>query len=492
MSFAYPGNPDDVFTDVSMEIDTDWKCALIGRNGRGKTTLLNILNGSLEYTGRIVSSVEFDVFPPSCVPNGVNALEVALNCVAYDDTDVNVEALLRAECGKLGMKLETLEQTYDTLSGGERTKLHIAALFLRKKLLYDMFLLIDEPTNHLDADGIESLINYLSRQKGFLLVTHDRNLIDSVCGHIVSINKETIDVIQGNYSAWREMRERDELEQTRKNERLTKDIARLNEAAKRNAEWSDKIEASKIGTHSFDRGFVGKNAKLMMQKSKAIETRIQGQIEEKEGLLQDIDVNSPLLITPLAHPKNRLIEMIDATVNYGKGDLFRPITEGIYRKERIALTGENGTGKSSLLKLIIGEDIPHTGNIIIASNMIISYVPQETAGIHGTPKEYGQNAGVDLTRYMTILRKFGFPREQLFKPLEQSSEGQKKKALLAMSLASSAHLYIWDEPLNYIDILSREQIEDVILLCEPTMIFVDHDRRFAETVSTREIRLMKN
>jgi lincosamide and streptogramin A transport system ATP-binding/permease protein len=390
------------------------------------------------------------------------------------------------------MKPETLEQKYDTLSGGERTKLHIAALFLRKKLLYDMFLLIDEPTNHLDADGIDSLTNYLKRQKGFLLVTHDRNLVDAVCDHIVSINKETIDVIQGNYSAWREMRERGELEQTRRNERLAKDITRLNEAAKRNADWSEKLESTKIGSHSADRGAIGAQAARMMKRSKTIERRIYGEIEEKEELLTDIDVNSQLTITPLAHPKNRMIEMIGATIDYGNGSLFSPITDGIYQKERIALTGENGTGKSSLLKLIIGQEIPHTGSIIIASNTIISYVPQETAGIRGTPKEYGQSAGVDLTRYMTILRKFGFPREQLFKPLEQSSEGQKKKALLAASLASSAHLYIWDEPLNYIDILSREQIEDVILSYEPTMIFVDHDRRFAENIMTREIRLAKN
>ncbi|GHU77322.1 Lsa family ABC-F type ribosomal protection protein [Clostridia bacterium] len=520
LTFAYEGNPTPVFSGVTFQLDTEWKCGLIGRNGRGKTTFLRLLSGALPDGGAVRTSVLFDTFPYYPPDQTRPALDIARSLIApYDawEADMNrlathggeeellrfgelqesmirlegyrINELIEAETGRLGFPPRALGTPFDTLSGGERTKLLITALFLKSRLLTERFLLIDEPTNHLDVRGRELLQAYLASQKGFLLVSHDRELLDGVSDHIVSVNKQSIDVQQGNYSSWKANHDLQEAAEYKKNEQLKGEITRLNEVAKRTAEWSDKIESTKIGSHSADRGFIGAQSARVMKKSKNAERRALSSIEEKEALLTDIDVNSPLKLTPLAYPKPRLIELMDVTIDYGGGPLFAPLTASIMRSERVALTGGNGTGKSSLLKMILGADVPHTGSVVSGSNIIISYVSQETSHAKGTPREWALSHGLDMTLFMTILRKFGFSREQLEYPIENASEGQRKKILLASSLCERAHLYIWDEPLNYVDLMSREQIEDLILRCTPTMIFVEHDRRFLHNVVTRTIGL---
>ena len=159
------------------------------------------------------------------------------------------------------------------------------------------------------------------------------------------------------------------------------------------------------------------------------------------------------------------------------------------RGERIALEGRNGCGKSSLLKLLLGEPIAHTGEIRRASGLVVSYVPQSTAGLSGSLSRYAADSGLDETLFITILRKMGFDREQFEKDMADFSQGQKKKALIAASLCRRAHLYIWDEPLNYIDIDSRIQIETLLAAFSPTMLFVEHDRAFQQAVATQVVRL---
>ncbi|MDR1569696.1 MAG: ATP-binding cassette domain-containing protein [Oscillospiraceae bacterium] len=413
------------------------------------------------------------------------------------------------ETGKLGMPPRALDLPYNKLSGGERTKLLIASLFLKGRLYAqgevsfcsgtsgakipsiskERFLLIDEPTNHLDSRGREKLQTYLSQQSGFLLVSHDRALLDGVCDHIVSINKKSIEVQQGNYAAWKQNHDLQEAAEYKRNERLKGEIGRLNDSMHRIADWSNKVEASKIGEHSADRGFIGAQSARMMKRSKNAERRAQSSIEEKKTLLTDVDVASPLILRPLTYSKPRLIELNNLSVDYGHGALFNPITLDVMRGERIALTGGNGCGKTSVLRLLCGNDIPHMGTVRLGSNLTISYVSQETTHTRGTPLAWAATVGVERTLFMTILRKFGFSREQLEMPVEFASEGQRKKILLATSLCEQAHLYVWDEPLNFIDVASREQIENLILKYQPTMLFVEHDRRFQENVSTRVISL---
>ena len=159
--------------------------------------------------------------------------------------------------------------------------------------------------------------------------------------------------------------------------------------------------------------------------------------------------------------------------------------------ERIALQGANGCGKSSLLKLLLGEEIPHSGTVETMSGLVVSYVSQNTDHLRGSLTEFARTQGLDGSRFRTILRKLDVPREQFEKDLADYSSGQKKKVLLAASLCTQAHLYVWDEPLNFIDVISRMQVEDLLLACRPTLLFVEHDARFCDEIATRRIRIRR-
>ena len=136
-----------------------------------------------------------------------------------------------------------------------------------------------------------------------------------------------------------------------------------------------------------------------------------------------------------------------------------------------------------------GQDIPHTGTLELASGLVISYVPQDASGLRGSLRDYAARCGIDETLFKTILRKLGFERVQFEKDMSDYSAGQKKKVLLARSMCQSAHLYIWDEPLNYVDVLSRIQIEELLTAFRPTLLFVEHDRMFCDKIATKLVEL---
>ena len=157
--------------------------------------------------------------------------------------------------------------------------------------------------------------------------------------------------------------------------------------------------------------------------------------------------------------------------------------------DRIALLGINGSGKSSILKLLTGENISFSGTLEMGSNLQISYISQDTSFLQGRLKNFARSTCIDESLFKAILRKLGFERVQFEKDMSAFSDGQKKKVLLARSLCEQAHLYIWDEPLNFIDVLSRIQIEELILRCRPTLLFVEHDSTFVSSIATKKVNL---
>jgi lincosamide and streptogramin A transport system ATP-binding/permease protein len=174
---------------------------------------------------------------------------------------------------------------------------------------------------------------------------------------------------------------------------------------------------------------------------------------------------------------------------YGEKSVAEHITFTLSRGDRVSIAGKNGSGKSTLLRLLIGEDVSYSGAFYRPPQLKISYVQQDTSQLFGTLDEYAGSYGVDISLFKAILRKLGFSRAQFEKRVEDYSGGQKKKALIARSLCEQAHVYVWDEPLNFIDALSRIQIEDLILRYEPALIFVEHDSAFCKKVASRTISL---
>lgn len=394
------------------------------------------------------------------------------------------DSAVEREAGLMGFDAADLDRAMDSFSPGEQTRLMLAAMFLRK----NRFLLIDEPTNHLDRSGRELAAAYLGGKKGFLLVSHDRWFLDQTVDHICALEKSGVHIEQGNYSSYHANKElRDAFERER-NEQLQGDIKRLSETAREKAAWSDRVEASKIGSHLGDRGRVGHLAAKMMKRSLAIQRRTEAMIEEKKGLLRDIEYASDITLEGLVHPARVLIRLREAAAGYDGRAVFSGLNMEIAQGERIAVSGGNGQGKSTLLKVIAGELEPMKGSVNRASGLIISTLPQQAEG-RGTPREIGERMGLDLSYFLMLLRKLDFPREAFERDMSGFSMGQKKKVMLAASMAVPAHLYLWDEPLNYVDLPSREQIETMLSETAATLLFVEHDRHFEERVATRRIDL---
>lgn len=495
LTFYYEGSFDNIFEDVSFSIDTNWKLGFIGRNGKGKTTFLNLLLGKYSYRVSIDSSVRFEYFPYVITAEQAELTASEFVCDIKPDCE---EWRVICELSQLRENADLLYRPFKTLSHGERTKVLLAVLFSGE----NDFLLIDEPTNHLDAEARETVKEYLASKKGFILVSHDRDLLDACTDHVLVLNRRSIEVQSGNFTSWWENKQKRDQFAIAENEKHKKEIKKLRQAAKRTSEWADKNERTKIGFDPIKehdrcistRAFIGAKTKKMQSRVKQMEKRIDREIEEKEGLLNDLERTAELKLSQLAHHKNTLINIRDYSVKYPTAEepVFTGLDLEVKRGERIALHGGNGCGKSTLIHSILqkagyserGADIVENGICETASGLIISYVDQDTSGLRGSISEYCDSRGLDLSMFCTILRQLNLERAQLAKKIEEFSEGQKKKVLLAASLLTPAHIYIWDEPLNYIDVFSRIQLEELLLSYEPTMLFVEHDVRFRKNIAT--------
>ena len=218
LTFSYDGSYDLIFEKASFQIDTDWKLGLVGRNGRGKTTLLKLLMNQMEYQGTIQADVEFDYFPFQIEEQEEPAIAAAYRIYPELEYWQLVRELSRLEMGE-----ETLDRPFSALSGGEKTKILLAVLFLKQ----NNFLLIDEPTNHLDTETRRLVGRYLAKKKGFILVSHDRAFLDASVDHILAIDKTKITVTHGNFSVWYENKQRQDQFELSENAKLTRDIQRI-------------------------------------------------------------------------------------------------------------------------------------------------------------------------------------------------------------------------------------------------------------------------
>ena len=473
--FSYDTLDEALFSDVSLTLDTKWKLGLIGRNGRGKTTLLHMLMNELPYSGDIFSDEEFVYFPQTIQNPSM------ITYYAIDEV-MSVELWqLERECQLLNLSKELLWQPFEQLSGGEQTKVLLAALFCED----NRFPLLDEPTNHLDIKARATVASYLKRKKGYIVVSHDRAFVDEVVDHILVIEKSDLRLYKGDFTTYEKQKKLQDEFELAQNRTLKNEIDRLQKTSREKADWANQREKPS-GNDPFGNAI----AKRMNKRAKAIEKRTTEKIEEKTKLLKNIETINDLTINCQYSHRNPVLRVKNFTLSYNDVPLFKPLTFEVLQGEQVAIIGPNGGGKTSFLKFLQGTFTGEVyGEIYVPQSLTQSSIRQQHDDNVGMLKEFADAQSIDYTLFLNNLRILGFGRDVFTVAIENMSNGQQKKVEFAKSLGLPAELYLWDEPLNYLDVFNQQQIEAMITRFKPTLLFVEHDAVFVEHVATKVVTL---
>jgi lincosamide and streptogramin A transport system ATP-binding/permease protein len=489
LSFCYPGSGDPVFDQVSFCIDTEWRLGIVGGNGKGKTTFLRLLKGEYEYGGQIQNTVPVRYCPGMIDAGSGDA--PAVNVLGERYLDYELWKVIR-ELHEMEMEEDILYQSWGSLSPGERTRIMLAFLFADDA----SYLLLDEPTNNLDERTREIVKQYLGHKKSFILVSHERDVLDACADHILAINRSSIEVCKGNFSSWYENKKNRDNFEIQKDNKLRKEIGRLERSARESAKWAGKAEQTKIGFNPIEedrwkdtRCYIGEKARRMEKRKKNLEKRCMREIEEKKALLKDVETEHDLKLFAKGGQSGTYVWADKIDIRYKSKEICRNVSFTVERGERVLISGKNGCGKTSVIKALLGERENMRGELTVKGGLTVSYLPQDGHFCTGSLKELAKDRGIDLAVLLSVLRQMGLERKQFEKPLSQFSDGQKKKALLAASLCESADLYIWDEPMNFVDLFTRIQLENLILKYQPTMLFIEHDQYFSSKIATKEVKI---
>jgi lincosamide and streptogramin A transport system ATP-binding/permease protein len=511
--FHYATYFNPIYENVNLNLDSDWKLGLIGRNGRGKTTFLKLLTSEIiPVKGNIVTDVKIEYFPYKVNKTYHNTLDVMKENIAnlksleenmdqiiYENNEsrfdeyqsllenyqladgFNMESRIHKELNLMNLDEALLERNYETLSGGEKTKIQIIILFLRMH----SYVLLDEPTNHLDIEGKTIISDYLSQKKGFLVVSHDRDFLDQVVDHVLSINKTSIELEKGNYTTWKENKDKKESFEFRTKARLEKEIDNLSRQAKTKRIWGNTAEQTKNQHGKFERSSGSRAAQFMMH-AKNAEENARRNLIEKNKLLIDYESVKEFKLEQDAIEHEKLLQINNLTFGYGEKLLLDRISLSVLKGDRIWIKGKNGCGKSTLINLIT-QNLSHD-YIDYCPDLKITVINQEPLFKKGFVQEIVANY-CEWEQFTDLCTYFDIEEKLFDRPIETYSDGEKRKIDIARALCSKHQLLILDEALNYMDVYFREQLENAILEYQPTLLFVEHDERFGRNIATKILKL---
>ena len=492
-----------VLDGFSLQIDEGERVGLLGKNGAGKTTIFRMMTGQVDpdegtaviAPGKRLGLIsQIPVYPEGYTVRDVldtafaplHAMEAELAGLAArmgEDSDPEVlarydkltaafeaaggydtETRLNKVCNGLGIGEDMRERLFDALSGGEKTRINLARLILEDTDI----LLLDEPTNHLDLNATEWLEGYLERFKGTVLaISHDRWFLDKVVRRVAEIVDGKAELYSGNYSFYVEEKERRYQERLKQYEKEQAKIAQLEEAAENLRLWAFK---------GMDKTY--KRAKSMEKRIERMRTTDRPTKERKMTTRfgeREFYGDEALVVTELKK-------------SFGERTLFDHINLEVAGGERIALLGDNGTGKSKFIKILMEEEPPDSGSVYFGPSIRIGYLPQI---IHFDRPDrnlvdtmlWAQNCSTQEAR--DRLAAFKFRGEDVFKTVSALSGGEQSRLRLCMLMDSRINLLILDEPTNHLDIDSREWIEEAVEEYGGNLLFVSHDRYFIEKFATR-------
>ena len=488
----------DVFENIDITINENEKVALVGRNGSGKTTLLKVLTGEQELTsGDVFKSQKITIsyLQQNALINSTKTIreefeevfkdildkEAKLNEIS-DTLKTNPDQKLIEQYSRLqeefkleggytyesemytvlagfGFKKEQIDRPVSSFSGGEKTKIAFAKLLLSKPDL----LLLDEPTNHLDLSTIEWLEGYLAKyKKAIVVVSHDRTFLDKTVNIVYELEYGGIKKYAGNYSSFVVQKKNDLIHQQAAYNRQQKDIKRLEELIEK---------------------FRYKKNKAAFAQSKIKYLDRMERIEDPKKA--DTKTFKAKFVCGVRGGKN-VLSLDHFKVGYDSP--LAEVTLNIERGNRICVMGDNGTGKSTLLKSIIGEVKPLDGYMMLGHQIEIGYFDQTLANFHSgntvLEELWNEYPEYDMYKIRSVLGAFLFTADEVFKEVSVLSGGEKVRLSLAKLMLKKANFLILDEPTNHLDILSKEALENALNEFDGTILFVSHDRYFIKKIAT--------
>ncbi len=499
-----------VLRDVSLTVQQGDRIGLVGVNGCGKSTLMRILAGLDAQDGGEISLVRGlrvgYLAQQNMVTSGetvwnelqkvyeqVFAMEKKLreleDEMAHAHTDAQRFAQLSADYDRLtqrfeeadgyswksmvsgvlnglGFKPAQYDQCVDSLSGGEQTRLCLARLLLQKPDL----LLLDEPTNHLDMETLQWLENYLAAYKGSVLViSHDRYFLDHVCTGIVEILMGSSEQYNGNYTRY---------------------------IAQRQERFESRMRAYEIQQKEIERqqAIIARYRMFNREKSiRAAESREKA-LDRMEKLEKPVDERAiRFSFEARRRTGEDVLQLTEMSKSFGEKHLFHDLTLRVRAGDRVALIGPNGVGKSTLIKIIVGEEQPDTGFIRYGSNVDIGYYDQHQSTLHADKtvldEIWDRFPQMEQSNVRGALGMFLFTGDDVFKPIHTLSGGEKGRVALTALMLRKDNLLLLDEPTNHLDMDSREVLEDALADFGGTIITVSHDRYFINRIANRIIEM---
>ncbi|MBR0417780.1 MAG: ABC-F family ATP-binding cassette domain-containing protein [Erysipelotrichaceae bacterium] len=488
----------DVFENIDFTVNENERIALVGRNGSGKTTLLKVLMGEVELSsGQLIKANKTQIAyleQNALIDSDQTILEVfnevfrslkelekqleeLSDQLKNDHSERLIEQYTRLEeeykylggytyyseiCSVLngfGFTEDDLSRNVSSFSGGEKTKIAFAALLLSKPDL----LLLDEPTNHLDLSTIEWLEGYLAKyKKAMVIVSHDRTFIDKCVNVVYELEYGHLKRYAGNYSAFVEQKKNDLIHQEAAYKRQQKDIKRLEELIEK---------------------FRYKKNKAAFAQSKIKYLERMEKIEDPKKA--DTKTFKAKFVCGVRGGKN-VLSMDHFQVGYD--EVLAEVTLDVLRGERVCVMGDNGTGKSTLLKTIVGLLEPLGGYMMLGHQIEIAYFDQNlanfTSGNTVLEELWNEYPDLDMYKVRSVLGAFLFTADEVFKEVNVLSGGEKVRLSLAKLMLKKANFLILDEPTNHLDILSKEALENALSDYEGTILFVSHDRYFIRKIAT--------
>ncbi|AUD12674.1 MULTISPECIES: ribosomal protection-like ABC-F family protein [unclassified Planococcus (in: firmicutes)] len=448
-----------LFENVTANIMSGDRIGIIGKNGAGKTTLLRLIAGEIEPpSGQLIQGA------PGM---SVQAVEQELPEYAFEDVTAAEQTLLN--------RWKVPLRDFAQLSGGEKLKARLAKGLAQTADL----LLLDEPTNHLDAQGTAHLLRELNAYPGAItIVSHDRYFLDQIATKIWSIENGKIHSHNGNYSDYMEFRERKRISQQHAYDIQQKRIDRIETQMKQLSSWSESAHANSTKQEGYKEYYRVK-AKSMDAQVKSKQKRL-----EKELAKAAVDAVEPAYEVDFAFRANpkagkRFLEVKKLGKSFGDMPLFKNASFTVQHGEKIAVVGANGSGKTTFLKMLAGEEPVSDGELWLSPSASIGYLTQDVFDLplDRTPAElFEQFTFKERGRVQNLLKHLGFRKEQWLEPIREMSMGERVKCKLMKFILEDKDALLLDEPTNHLDLPSREQLESTLADYRGTLLVVSHDR----------------